>query len=105
MESPVANSVTSQPRATNPSAMLPATVSHAPYCRGGVRQATGDKTAILLARLSGSIVNLHVQRGRHLRLRAAGIGSGNRRCQIVDEAGGNRHVSVGHRKSARRIVA
>src|ERR1700693_429377 len=48
MESPVANKVTSQPRATSPSAMLPATVSQAPYCRGGVRQATGDNTAIFL---------------------------------------------------------
>src|SRR3984885_9329059 len=47
MESPVANKVTSQPRATSPSAMLPATVSQAPYCRGGVRQATGDRTATL----------------------------------------------------------
>src|SRR6476646_10361381 len=46
MESPVANSVTSQPRAASPSEMLPATVSHAPYCRGGVRQATGARTAI-----------------------------------------------------------
>lgn len=48
MESPVANNVTSQPRATRPSVILLATVSHAPYCRGGVRQATGDSTAILL---------------------------------------------------------
>src|SRR5580700_4611114 len=47
MESPLANKVTSQPRATRPSAILPATVSHAPYCRGGVRQATGDRTATL----------------------------------------------------------
>jgi hypothetical protein len=38
--SPVANSVTSQPRATSPSVMLLATVSHAPYCRGDVRQPT-----------------------------------------------------------------
>jgi len=29
--------------------MLPATVSQAPYCRGGVRQAIGDRTATLLA--------------------------------------------------------
>jgi hypothetical protein len=28
--------------------MLPATVSQAPYWRGGVRQATGDKIATLL---------------------------------------------------------
>ena len=47
-ESPVANKVTSQPRATSPSVMLLATVSQAPYCRGGVRQATGDRTATLL---------------------------------------------------------
>src|SRR5271154_2355267 len=46
-ESPLANSVTSHPRATSPSATLLATVSHAPYCRGGVRQATGDRIAIL----------------------------------------------------------
>src|SRR6202522_2859770 len=46
-ESPLANSVTSHPRATSPSATLLATVSHAPYCRGGVRHATGDKIAIL----------------------------------------------------------
>ena len=31
--------------------MLLATVSQAPYWRGGVRQATGDKTAILLFKL------------------------------------------------------
>src|SRR5437773_461845 len=43
-----ANNVTSQPRATSPSVMLLATVSQAPYCRGGVRQATGDRTATLL---------------------------------------------------------
>src|SRR5579864_1130077 len=47
-ESLVANSVTSQPRETRPSVMLPATVSHAPYCRGGVRQATGDRIATFL---------------------------------------------------------
>src|SRR5574341_1228729 len=47
-ESLLANKVTSQPRATSPSAMLLATVSQAPYCRGGVRQATGDRTATLL---------------------------------------------------------
>ena len=29
--------------------MLLATVSHAPYCSGGVRQATGDRTATLLS--------------------------------------------------------
>jgi hypothetical protein len=29
--------------------MLLATVSQAPYCRGGVRQAIGDKTASLLS--------------------------------------------------------
>src|ERR1700682_2907525 len=47
-ESLVANSVTSQPPATRPSVTLQATVSHAPYCRGGVRQATGDRMATLL---------------------------------------------------------
>lgn len=46
---PVANSVTSQPRATSPSAMLPATVSHAPYCRGGVLRATGERMATRLS--------------------------------------------------------
>src|SRR5271166_3668898 len=53
IESPVANSVTSQPRETRPSVMLLATVSHAPYCRGGVRQATGERTATLLFRMHG----------------------------------------------------
>src|SRR5271154_2566796 len=48
IESPVAKSVTSHPRATRPSVMLPATVSQAPYCRGGVRHATGDRIATLL---------------------------------------------------------
>src|SRR5258708_37499512 len=48
LESLLANNVTSQPRATSPSVMLLATVSQAPYCRGGVRQATGDRTATLL---------------------------------------------------------
>src|SRR4029079_16295489 len=47
-ESPLANKVTSQPRATSPSATLLATVSHAPYCRGGVRQAIGDRIATFL---------------------------------------------------------
>src|SRR6266851_2974540 len=47
-KSPLANNVTSQPRATSPSVMLLATVSQAPYCPGGVRQATGDRTATLL---------------------------------------------------------
>ena len=46
MESAVANRVTSHPRATRPSVILLATVSHAPYCRGGVLHATGDKTAM-----------------------------------------------------------
>src|ERR1700674_2684789 len=48
-ESLLANNVTSQPRATSPSVMLLATVSQAPYCRGGVRQAIGDRTATLLS--------------------------------------------------------
>src|SRR5260370_41221518 len=47
-ESLLANNVTSQPRATSPSVMLLATVSQAPYCRGGVRQAIGDRIATLL---------------------------------------------------------
>src|SRR5579859_6237865 len=51
MESPVAKSVTSHPRVTSPSVMLLATVSQAPYCRGGVRHATGDRIAILLFEL------------------------------------------------------
>ena len=34
-------------RATSPSVMLLATVSQAPYCRGGVRQATGERIATL----------------------------------------------------------
>src|SRR6267143_5506857 len=46
-ESLLANNVTSQPRATSPSVMLLATVSQAPYCRGGVRQAIGDRIATL----------------------------------------------------------
>src|ERR1700674_457933 len=50
-ESLLANNVTSQPRATSPSVMLLATVSQAPYCRGGVRQATGERTATLLLRI------------------------------------------------------
>src|SRR6266436_4392579 len=48
-ESLLANNVISQPRATSPSVMLLATVSQAPYCRGGVRQAIGDRTATLLS--------------------------------------------------------
>src|SRR5262245_5777263 len=52
-ESPAANKVTSQPRATSPSVILLATVSQAPYCRGGVRQATGDRMAILLLGTGG----------------------------------------------------
>src|SRR3984893_17727037 len=48
-ESLLANNVTSQPPATSPSVMLLATVSQAPYCRGGVRQAIGDRTATLLS--------------------------------------------------------
>src|ERR1700761_9246057 len=47
-ESPVAKRVTSHPLATRPSVMLLATVSQAPYGRGGVRHATGDSTAMLL---------------------------------------------------------
>src|ERR1700721_2184832 len=47
MESLLANKVTSQPLATSPSAMLLATVSQAPYWRGGVRQATGARMATL----------------------------------------------------------
>src|ERR1700734_516613 len=50
-ESPGAKSVTSHPRATRPSVMLLATVSQAPYCRGGVRHATGDRIAIVLFEL------------------------------------------------------
>src|ERR1700748_2335229 len=50
-ESLLANNVTSQPRATRPSVMLLATVSQAPYCRGGVRQAIGESTANLLSAL------------------------------------------------------
>src|ERR1022692_2542036 len=58
-ESPVANSVTSQPCATRPSVMLPATVSHAPYCRGGVRHATGERMAI---RLEDFVIRLNEPR-------------------------------------------
>src|ERR1700747_252469 len=47
-ESLLANNVTSQPRATSPSVTLLATVSHAPYCRGGVRPAIGDRIATRL---------------------------------------------------------
>src|ERR1700675_5062171 len=46
-ESRLANKVTSQPRATSPSVMLLATVSQAPYCRGGIRQAIGERIATL----------------------------------------------------------
>src|ERR1035441_6706650 len=56
----LANNVTSQPRATSPSVMLLATVSQAPYCRGGVRQAIGDRTATLL---SGDISEYAYKRG------------------------------------------
>src|SRR5208283_4888948 len=100
MESLVANRVTSQPRATSPSAMLLATVSQAPYCRGGVRQATGERTAILL----GGIFHLKRKRSVHLRTRSAGIPAGHRRCKIVIETRGHRDVPVGHRETARRIV-
>src|SRR6266496_2729219 len=57
-ESRVANNVTSQPRAASPSVMLLATVSHAPYCRGGVRQATGDRTATLLLGMVMLVIRL-----------------------------------------------
>src|SRR5580698_5214453 len=61
MESPVAKSVTSHPRATSPSVMLLATVSQAPYCRGGVRQATGDRIAILLLERIGRRLCIHAR--------------------------------------------
>jgi len=48
IESAVAKRVTSHPRSTKPSAILLATVSQAPYWRGGVRHATGDNMATLL---------------------------------------------------------
>src|ERR1035438_7632911 len=64
MESPLANKVTSQPRATSPSAMLPATVSQAPYCRGGVRHATGARIAILLPVLALLLLQQDVAIGR-----------------------------------------
>src|SRR5579862_6155610 len=99
-ESPVAKSVTSHPRATSPSAMLPATVSQAPYRRGGVRQATGERMAILL----GSTIDLQVQRSLHARLSSTGIPARHRRRQIGIEPCGNCDVSVGHRETARRIV-
>src|SRR5207253_9317150 len=56
-ESPVANKVTFQPRETSPSVTLLATVSQAPYCRGGVRHAIGDRIATLLL---GSLMLLTV---------------------------------------------
>src|SRR6186713_1399724 len=62
MESPVANRVTSHPRATSPSAILPATVSHAPYWRGGVRHATGDRIATVFPVLTSPLLH----RGQHL---------------------------------------
>src|ERR1700722_12166456 len=48
-ESLLANKVTSQPRAASPSVMLLATVSQAPYRRGGVRQAIGERIATLFS--------------------------------------------------------
>src|SRR5579871_2159088 len=100
-ESLVANKVTSQPRETSPSAILPATVSQAPYCRGGVRQATGARIATLLA----GIIDLQAQCRLHLRSGSARIPPGYRRGEIVIEASGYGHVSVGHRDAAGRIVA
>src|SRR5450432_583438 len=50
-ESPVANKVTSAPLATKPSAKPDTTCSHGPYLRGGVRQATGERSAIFILRL------------------------------------------------------
>src|SRR5580704_3450728 len=64
-ESALANNVTSQPRATSPSVMLLATVSQAPYCRGGVRQATGDKTAILLPQVTFNSIAFSVHGGQN----------------------------------------
>src|ERR1700733_12737410 len=100
MESLVANNVTSQPRETSPSVMLLATVSHAPYCRGGVRQATGARTATRL----GCIVYLQIERSLHPRHRVTGIPSSRRVFEILIEAGDHGHVAVRHRQTASRIV-
>src|SRR5438445_9396720 len=94
-ESRVANNVTSHPRDTSPSAMLPATVSHAPYCRGGVRQATGDSTATLFCCI---VMLLHG--GQHFREWSGcetrgviGQTVGNDQLAVVDQsAAGIHHI-------------
>src|SRR6185437_9522419 len=97
MESPLANNVTSQPRATSPSAMLPATVSQAPYWRGGVRQATGDRMATLLpvcmclAHRTQYVVECH----RHEAGGVVGVGIGNDQAIAVHQGAARIH-DVGH---------
>src|SRR5580704_7358551 len=89
-ESLLANNVTSQPRATSPSAMLLATVSHAPYCRGGVRQAIGDRTA---TRLLGSIMPVR----RHFLLHGRQHfieGNGSKTGRMIGHAIGNDQFAV-----------
>src|SRR6266852_3373731 len=79
-ESLLANKVTSQPRATSPSVMLLATVSQAPYCRGGVRQATGDRTATLLLGIVMLLNDLPHAWQQHLLEWACAILSDRRDC-------------------------
>src|SRR5437868_3709647 len=96
-ESLVANSVTSHPRDTSPSAMLPATVSQAPYCRGGVRQATGDRIATLLP------VRMYLVHCAQYVLErygdeagsVVGVGIGNNQPILVDQGAARIH-DVGH---------
>src|ERR1700691_5510879 len=85
-ESPVANNVTSQPRETNPSAMLPATVSHAPYWRGGGRQANGERIAILLVDMVSFRL---IQGSQHFR-----EWGGHETCGVVGQTIGNNQIAV-----------
>ncbi len=98
----MANRVTSQPRATSPSAMLLATVSHAPYCRGGVRQATGERTATLLLGIAHAVADLSSSWRQHLIERdgretrgVIGQTVGNDQFAVVDQRAAGIH-DIGH---------
>src|SRR5688500_10752945 len=84
IESLVAKSVTPQPRATSPSATLLATVSQAPYCRGGVRQATGERTATFLSCII-RLIDKSIQQpvDRDYSKASGGIGAGERYIELL----------------------
>jgi hypothetical protein len=66
--------------------MLLATVSQAPYCRGGVRQAIGDRTAILLLGIVMGFTIL-LRKVWSSAFRPMALSLGTKHCQLAMKSG------------------